>query len=105
MVLFLSLSKRYEKDQLLDSVSLYKVACSYPLSDDRLPVWLAEKDTVIVIEEKRAFLETEVRRLVNEKKKLNVKIWGKNFDEGFKGFPSQGGINVRDCSRSIKDCI
>ena len=85
-VVFESVKEVLEKDQLLDSVSLYKVACSYPLSDDRLPVWLAEKDTVIVIEEKRAFLETEVRHLVNEKK-LNVKIWGKNFDEGFKGFP------------------
>ena len=91
-VVFESVKEVLEKDNLFDNLSLYKVACSYPLSDDRLLPWLETKDIVIVIEEKRAFLETEVRHLVNENK-CEVKLWGKKFGE-LDGLPSHGGINV-----------
>ena len=91
-VVFESVKEVLEKDNLFDNLSLYKVACSYPLSDDRLLPWLETKDIVIVIEEKRVFLETEVRHLVNENK-CEVKLWGKRFGD-LEGLPSHGGINV-----------
>ena len=46
-MVFESVKEVLEKDNLLDNLSLYKVACSYPLSDDRLLTWLKNKDIVI----------------------------------------------------------
>ena len=100
-VVFESVKEVLEKDNLLDHTSLYKVACSYPLSDDRLPKWLDDKEMVIVIEEKRAFLETELRHLVNDKN-ISCRIWGKKFDQGVDGFPSHGGINVEIIREKLK---
>ena len=99
-VVFESVKEVLEKEDLLNSISLYKVACSYPLSDDRLIAWLQSKEIIIVIEEKRAFLETEIRHLLSENKIQN-KLWGKSFDQA-DGFPSHGGINVEIIRERLK---
>jgi len=102
-VVFESVKEVLEKDNLLGDISLYKIACSYPLSDDRLLPWLKSKEIVIVVEEKRAFLETEIRHLLHESK-AEVKLWGKSFSDR-EGFPSHGGINVEIIREKFKEAF
>ena len=80
-----------DDNHALDRFSLYKVAAPYPLIDDLLVPYLRKCETVVVIEEKRGFLETEIRELVS-KYQLPVKILGKNFEKSV-GFPIFGGLN------------
>ncbi len=80
-----------DDNMALDRFSLYKVAAPYPLIDDLLVPYLKNCETVVVIEEKRGFLETEIRELAS-RHQLPVKILGKNFDKSV-GFPIYGGLN------------
>ena len=75
----------------LDRFSLYKVAAPYPLIDDLLVPYLKKLEVLIVVEEKRGFLETELREVIN-RNNLQCKIYGKTFD-GAEGFPIYGGLN------------
>lgn len=76
---------------LMDDVSLYKAAGSFPLNEKQLTPWLSSLETLIVIEEKRGFLENEVSSLL-QKEKLNPKLFGKKINEQ-EGFPAHGGLN------------
>ena len=65
--------------------------------DELLLPYLKNLDTLIVVEEKRGFLETEVMRLI-QKHNLNMQIHGKSFFAK-EGFPAHGGLNfeiIRD---------
>ncbi len=101
-VIFETVKQVMEEADYLESLSLYKVACSFPLVDELLLPWLEGKKVLIVIEEKRGFLETEIKELC-QRHHLSLKIWGKQFekkkDEWVEGFPAYGGLNfelVRD---------
>ncbi|MDC1175048.1 thiamine pyrophosphate-dependent enzyme [Bacteriovoracaceae bacterium] len=100
-VIFETLKQVLEEGELLDEVSLYKCACSYPLVSNILVPWLKSKKTIIVVEEKRGFLESELRELIN-KNNLSVNVLGKDFKVGEKtmsGFPAHGGLSfelIRD---------
>lgn len=96
-VIFETLKQVMEEGDYLDRFSLYKLASSYPLVDELLLPWLQSKKTVIVVEEKRGFLETELREFC-QRHGLTLKILGKDF-EGAEGFPAHGGLNfeiIRD---------
>jgi indolepyruvate ferredoxin oxidoreductase len=80
-----------DDNDALDRFSLYKVAAPYPLIDDLLVPYLKNLETLIVVEEKRGFLETELREVIN-RNNLQCKIYGKSFD-GVEGFPIHGGLN------------
>ena len=75
----------------LDRFSMYKVAAPYPLVSDLLLPYLSKLDTLIVVEEKRGFLETELYELCS-RHNLKLKIYGKNIDD-LEGFPIYGGLN------------
>jgi len=96
-VIFETLKQVLEEGDYLDHLSLYKTACSYPLVDELLIPYLEKLDSLIVVEEKRGFLEAEVIKLI-QKHGLNLKVYGKRFDEK-DGFPAHGGLNyeiIRD---------
>ncbi|MBY0415575.1 MAG: 2-oxoacid:acceptor oxidoreductase family protein, partial [Bdellovibrionales bacterium] len=80
-----------DDNHALDRFSLYKVGAPYPLIDDLLVPYLKRLETLIVVEEKRGFLETELRELIN-RNNLTCKIYGKRFDD-VEGFPIHGGLN------------
>ena len=80
-----------DDNNALERFSLYKVAAPYPLIDDLLVPFLKNLETLIVVEEKRGFLETELREVIN-RNNLQCKIYGKSFD-GSEGFPIYGGLN------------
>ena len=80
-----------DDNDALERFSLYKVGAPYPLIDDLLIPYLKGLETLIVVEEKRGFLETELRELIS-RNGLSLKIYGKHFDD-VEGFPVYGGLN------------
>ena len=80
-----------DDNHALERFSLYKVAAPYPLVSDLLLPYLKKLDTLIVVEEKRGFLETEIYELC-ARHNLSLKIMGKKMD-GQEGFPIYGGLN------------
>jgi indolepyruvate ferredoxin oxidoreductase len=92
---FETLKQVLEESLLINDVSLYKVACSYPLNEDQLLPYLKSIKNLIVVEEKRGFLENEIKELAM-RLGLNLSIQGKEFktDHGFsEGFPAFGGLS------------
>nr|BDT28170.1 thiamine pyrophosphate-dependent enzyme [Bacteriovorax sp. HI3] len=80
-----------DDNDALERFSLYKVGAPYPLIDDLLVPYLKTLETIIVVEEKRGFLETELRELMS-RHGITAKIYGKRFDD-VEGFPIYGGLN------------
>ncbi|QDK41942.1 hypothetical protein DOM21_10885 [Bacteriovorax stolpii] len=80
-----------DDNDALERFSLYKVGAPYPLIDDLLVPYLKTLETIIVVEEKRGFLETELRELMS-RHGITAKIHGKRFDD-VEGFPIYGGLN------------
>lgn len=98
--IFETLKQVLDEADYLDHVSLYKIACSYPLVDELLIPYLKGIDTLVVVEEKRGFLETELREFIT-RNNLNISIYGKSFKNSKieDGFPANGGLNyeiIRD---------
>ncbi|MEE2744103.1 MAG: thiamine pyrophosphate-dependent enzyme [Bdellovibrionota bacterium] len=94
-VVFENLKQILEERDLLKYYSLYKIACSYPLVDSLLLPFLKKLDALIIVEEKRGFLETELRELI-DKHGLSLQIYGKTFkkdDHSEEGFPAFGGLS------------
>lgn len=93
-----------EEHNLLEQFPLYKVACPYPLLEDKLVPFIKNLDTLVVVEEKRGFLETELDELI-QKNQLQVKLFGKEFktsDSKSEGFPAFGGLNYEIVSEKIR---
>ena len=80
-----------DDNHALDRFSLYKIAAPYPLIDDLLVPYLKNLERLIVIEEKRGFLETEIIEVIN-RHGLKCKVYGKKFGD-LEGFPIFGGLN------------
>lgn len=88
----------------LDQVSaLYKVASSYPLIEENILGFLKGLDHLIVIEEKRGFLEEEVGYLC-AKNSLSVEILGKIFRRQ-EGFPSHGGLSYEIIQEKLREVL
>lgn len=83
---FETLKQVLEESELLSEIALYKAASSYPLNENQLLPFLEKRKTIIVVEEKRDFLETEIKNLI-QKKKLNLDVMGKDL------FPAYGGLS------------
>jgi indolepyruvate ferredoxin oxidoreductase len=90
---FETLKQVLEESDNLNSFSLYKVAGSYPLVEDKLGAYLEKLEHLVIVEEKRGFLEQELHHLI-QKKNLKLKTYGKEA-----GFPAYGGLSyeiIRD---------
>ncbi|RPJ77179.1 MAG: indolepyruvate ferredoxin oxidoreductase subunit alpha, partial [Alphaproteobacteria bacterium] len=80
-----------DDNHALERFSLYKVAAPYPLVSDLLLPYLKNLETLVVVEEKRGFLETEIYELC-ARHNLKLKIYGKKIETA-EGFPIHGGLN------------
>lgn len=92
---FETLKQVLEESGLINGLSLYKAASSYPLNEDQLVPYLHRLKALIVVEEKRGFLEGEIKEIAF-KYKLRLEIFGKEFRSGdnfVEGFPSFGGLS------------
>lgn len=79
---------------------ILKLGVLYPLDKEIVQEFLRSVDTVVVIEEKRPFLEDQIKVLLQgmyqeseNKEGLSQHIYGKNFPQGLSGIPEEGGIN------------
>jgi indolepyruvate ferredoxin oxidoreductase len=89
---FETLKQVLEESGLIEKFALYKAASSYPFNEAQLMPFLKTKKTVVVVEEKRGFLEAELRTLIG-KYHLGIEVYGKEFGEGVEGFPAFGGLS------------
>lgn len=80
-----------EVNDLMGHVELYKCAGSYALNEASLVPFLLRHQRVLVVEEKRGFLEAELKELC-VRQGLSVMVWGKKFGTE-DGFPAHGGLN------------
>jgi indolepyruvate ferredoxin oxidoreductase len=92
---FETLKQVLEESDLINEFHLYKAASSYPFNEAQLLPFLKGLGHLIVVEEKRGFLEGEIKELIG-KYQLNILVHGKEFktDHGFvEGFPAFGGLS------------
>lgn len=80
-----------DDNEVLARFSLYKVAAPYPLVPELLIPYLKTLETLIVVEEKRGFLETELYELCS-RHNIKLQIFGKKIGDT-EGFPVYGGLN------------
>jgi indolepyruvate ferredoxin oxidoreductase len=88
---FETLKQVLEESGLIDEFSVYKTASTYPFNEKNLIPFLKELKTLVVVEEKRGFLEGEVRSLIG-KLQLPIQVFGKEFGQS-EGFPAFGGLS------------
>jgi indolepyruvate ferredoxin oxidoreductase len=88
---FETLKQVLEESELLEKFSLYKAASTYPFNEKQLLPFLKGKRKIIVVEEKRGFLEAELRAFIH-KQQLNIELFGKEFRD-IEGFPAFGGLS------------
>ncbi|MES2529273.1 MAG: 2-oxoacid:acceptor oxidoreductase family protein [Bdellovibrionota bacterium] len=92
---FETLKQVLEESDLLSTFSLYKAATSYPFNEAQLLPFLKNKKHIVVVEEKRGFLEGELRAFIM-KNNLPIQVSGKEFRHGetvVEGFPAYGGLS------------
>ncbi len=92
---FETLKQVMEDSDLLDKLSLYKAASYYPFNESQLIPYLKNLDTLIIAEEKRGFIEGELKSLI-QKHGLKLNVFGKEFaaaDQFVEGFPAFGGLS------------
>lgn len=102
-VIFETLKQVMEESGALESMSLFKLASSYPLAPYKLLPWLKNKKAIIVVEEKREFLETELAKFCLDYG-IELKILGKKFADKA-GFPAHGGLNYEIISEKLGEAF
>jgi indolepyruvate ferredoxin oxidoreductase len=87
---------------LIDGTPLLKLGITYPLDLRTMEPLLARFKHVLVIEERRAFIEDQLAAMLvrlgqnpgqNGPRRLSA-VWGKQFPKGTTGVPSGLGLNV-----------
>jgi indolepyruvate ferredoxin oxidoreductase len=92
---FETLKQLLEETRLLEKVSLYKAASCYPFNQSQLLPFLRGIKKLVVVEEKRGFMEGELRELIGQHN-LQITLFGKEFPAEGKllpGFPAYGGLS------------
>jgi indolepyruvate ferredoxin oxidoreductase len=104
---FETLKQVLEESNLINEIQLYKAASSYPFNEQQLLPFLKNIKHLIVVEEKRGFLEGEIKELVS-KFGLSLTVMGKEFktDHGFvEGFPAFGGLNYEIIYKKLNQAM
>jgi indolepyruvate ferredoxin oxidoreductase len=78
---------------------ILKLGMSYPVDPAIVLEFLNHVEEIIVVEEKRCFIEEQINLFVmqwfqQEKLSKPVKVWGKSLPFGFDGLPEVRGFNV-----------
>lgn len=84
---------------LTGRVPLLKLAVTYPLDRRRFEPLLRRFGHVLVVEERRAFVEEQIAELAVRLGQQNggtrvARLWGKQFPDDQSGFPSALGLNT-----------
>jgi indolepyruvate ferredoxin oxidoreductase len=104
---FETLKQVLEESGLMEECHLYKTATCYPFNEAQLLPFLDGIKHLIVVEEKRGFLEGEIKELI-AKFGLNISVTGKEFktDHDFiEGFPAFGGLNYEIIYKKLNQAL
>ena len=83
-------------------IALYKVGMVFPLEPTRLIEFAAGLDEVLVVEEKRALIETQAKEaLYNLPDHLRPRVFGKHDETGAWMLPSDGELTPARIARTI----
>lgn len=74
------------------NLSLLHLGCTYPLDPDLITTMAKRFNHFIIIEEKRSFIEDQIKKVLFDHGLSHIKVLGKTF-EGSQGFPSSLGLN------------
>lgn len=85
-------------------VRLYKVACPWPLEPEGLKHFARGLDLCIVVEEKRALIETQVRELLYDEPQ-RPRVIGKRDETGEWLFPVKGALDPHDIAVAVAERI
>ena len=83
---------------LSDRFPILKMGMTYPIDDKQVAEFASVLDDVVVIEERRAFLETQIAEALTRARQLNpgmkfANLWGKKFPSNHEGFPAVLGLH------------
>lgn len=104
---FETLKQVLEESELLEKFRLYKAASSYPLNEKQILPFLRGIDKLIVVEEKRGFLEAEIKDVML-KSGLSYPVYGKEFqaaDKYVSGFPAFGGLTYEIIYKKLQELL
>ncbi|MBV9080558.1 MAG: indolepyruvate ferredoxin oxidoreductase subunit alpha, partial [Elusimicrobia bacterium] len=84
---------------LWERTPVLKLGMTYPVDADAVFEIARHVEHLVVVEEKRGFLESQVAEILNSLVQLGrlpkaPALWGKKFPDGEPGFPSVRGLNV-----------
>ncbi|MBI4387599.1 MAG: 2-oxoacid:acceptor oxidoreductase family protein, partial [Candidatus Omnitrophica bacterium] len=84
--------------KVTSQIPILKFGITFPLDRDLLLEFAKSVDSIVVIEEKRDFLESQVVTILKDEYQngnLNyqTEVWGKNFPAGLPGIPATRGLN------------
>ncbi len=84
--------------QLLADVPILKLGVLYPLDREQIEALAAKHEHVLVIEERRGFVEEQVAEILSLARQRGggrriASLWGKEFPGGTPGFPGVLGLN------------
>ena len=82
---------------------ILKLGITYPIDPEVILNFYEMVDTIVVVEEKRSFVESQILTILNESQpsskkpnqdpSLGLRVYGKKFPEGQDGFPETLGLN------------
>ena len=81
---------------LADKLPILKIGLSYPLDEQIVREFAENCGQVIVIEERRSFVERQVQAILTplrQKALLNCEVWGKVFPRDLPGIPATRGLH------------
>ena len=82
---------------LWGKVPILKLGMSYPVDGELLGELAGRVDHIVVVEERRSFVERQVSELLSKKRAagetIDCGVWGKHFPEGQKGFATVRGLH------------
>ena len=77
---------------LEDQIPILKLGLTYPINPAHIDKLKNLGEQVIVVEERRGFIEEQLANLINQKE-FNLKIYGKKFPFQLPGLPEHRGLN------------
>lgn len=78
---------------------ILKLGLTYPVDPVLIRQFIAHAQTIIVVEEKRGFVEGQVVKIIRDLRQEGelseeIPVWGKRFPRGLSGFPEVRGLNA-----------
>jgi indolepyruvate ferredoxin oxidoreductase len=81
---------------LAGRLPILKLGMTYPVDDKLVREFAQHCEQIVVVEERRAFVERQVLEILNplrQSGELQTQVYGKEFPKPHKGFPSTRGLN------------